>query len=182
MNPFHEALSWCHKKTGLSQRFIFWSLFSLGVMLLFTALFTYPLNKKIKDQDAENASLEAGIQELALYEQLDLKLNKILKETYPELTSIQVEPFSEDRLLELPSEVEELAAAQGVALISFDPRSVDDGAQVAIRATFQGNMDNLYSLLKEVGRVKYAQRLESMTILALPDAEQMEFQFKVPIK
>lgn len=182
MNPFREALSWCQKKTGLSRRFIFWSLLSFGFMLLFTALFTYPLNIKIKEQDTENTSIEALIQELILFERLDMQLNNILKETYPELKSVHVEPFPEDRLLELPSEVEELAAAQGLALVSFDPRSVDDGAQVAVRATFQGNMDNIYSLLKEIGHVKYAQRLESMTILALSDAEQMEFEFKVQIK
>jgi hypothetical protein len=70
----------------------------------------------------------------------------------------------------------------GVTLVSIDPRSVQDGAQVAIQATFQGKMKNLYALLKEIGHIDYAGRLDSISILALSDAEQMELKFKVPIQ
>lgn len=182
MNPIRRGFEWCSKKTGLTVRMIFWSLFALIFVLLFTGLFTYPQNQRIKTLSAENEVMEAHLEEQLLLGVLDAKLNRVLKETYPDIGRINADAFEEEHLLELPSRIEQLAATEGVTLISINSSSMDDGSHVAIQATFQGPLDQLYNLLKTIGHVAYVKKLEAMTILALPDAEQMELKFTVPIK
>ena len=182
MNPVKNGLNWCCEKTGLSSRVLIWSLVAIGLMMVFTLLFTLPQTQRIKMLSAENAQIEAQLQETQLLMDMDRKLNAVLAQTYPDIERMNTEALDEDLLLELPSRFEELAAKQGVTLISIDSTSVDDGAQVEIDATFQGDIRLLYELLREVGRVRYVKRLTSMSILALPDAEQMKLKFTVPIK
>lgn len=182
MKRFSNGLTWCRRKFGLPERLILWSVVALLGMVLFSVLFTYPVHRKIRRLDEENALQEARLEELMIWEKLDVQLTKILKISYAEMQAAPLKAFDEDRLLELPSQIEELAASSGVAPIAITPRSVEDGAQVAIQATFQGDMQNLHALLREIGSVSYAGQLDSISILALPDAEQMELQFKVPIQ
>jgi hypothetical protein len=182
MNPYAKGCAWCSQKTGLTVRMIEWSIASLVFMLLFIILFTIPQNIKIKQLDEENALAEVHLQEQVLLEMLNLKLTKIIYNTYPEVERINAEAFLESDLLDLPTRFEDLAALLGVTLVSIDSSSVDDGAQVAIHTIFQGEMEQMYTFLKKIGRVKYAKRLTSMTVLSLPDTEQMELKFKVPIQ
>ncbi len=182
MNPIHRGLLWCSKKTGLTERRLDWSIFAVFVMLLFIGLFILPQNTRIKQLDAENELTEAHLQEQVLLQMLDIKLRGVLASPYAKIEEITPKAFEERNLLELPGRFEELAAALNIALVSIDSSSVDDGAHVAIKTIFQGDMEQLYKLLEELGRIPYVSRLSSITILALPDAEQMELQFKVPIK
>lgn len=182
MSSVKRGLIWCSEKTGMSPRWVFWSLFSVIVIILFSVLFTYPLIWRLKLLDVENKELDARLQELDLLQVLDAKLDRKMTTTYPELEKIPVDALEEELLLELPSRFEELAASAGVTLISIDSKSVDDGAYVAINSVFQGDMQQLYKLLKTFGSVRYISRLESLSVLALPDAEQMELKFTVPIK
>ncbi|MBC8205545.1 MAG: hypothetical protein H8E68_00125 [Kiritimatiellaeota bacterium] len=182
MSSLNKGFAWCSRKVGLSEKMIFWSAVALAGMLFFSVVFTYPMSQKIRRQDAENSLTEVQLEELSLWQALDVQLNKILKATYAGIPASPLSAMEEERLLELPAQVEELAASNGVALVEINPRSVQDGDQISIQATFQGDMENLYVLLKEVGRVSYIGPMESISILALPDAEQMELKFKVPIQ
>ena len=182
MSSLSKGFAWCSRKVGLPERMIFWSAVALAGMLLFSVMFTYPMSQKIRRQDTENTRMEVHLEELSLWEKLNVQLNKILKDTYAGIPASPLIAMEEERLLELPAHVEELAASTGVALVEINPRSVQDGAQIAIQATFQGDMENLHVLLKEIGRVSYIGPMESISILALPHAEQMELKFKVPIQ
>jgi len=167
---------------GQSKRLFLWSGVALVGMVLFSFLFTYPIQKKIKSLDEENILQEIWLKEWALLGRLDLQLTQILEINYAQIQATPLEAFDDEHLLELPAQIEKLAASAGVALVAINPRSVEDGAQVAIQATFQGDMKNLYDLLQEIGRVSYIGRLDSISILALSGAEQMELNFKVPIQ
>ena len=182
MNSLNKGFAWCSRKVGLSEKMIFWSAVSLAGMLFFSVVFTYPMSQKIRRQDAENSQMEVRLEELSLWETLDVQISKILKSTYESIPASPLSAIEEERLLQLPALVEELAASMGVALVEINPRSVQDGAQIAIQATFQGDMENLHALLKEIGRVSYIGPMESISILALSHAEQMELKFKVPIQ
>jgi hypothetical protein len=182
MNPIKNMLQLIQSKTGLSERIILWSSLSLLFMGLFSALFTYPITQKIRSLDEENARLQARMEEQILLATFDIKLREMMKNAYPDLDKLNVDGFEEERLLELPSLFEALAAESGVTLVAIHPQSVEDGQQVAIDLIFQGEIEKLYALMKIIGRVPYARQLDALNILALSNAEQMQLKFKVPIK
>lgn len=152
------------------------------VMVFFLFVFVAPLQRRIKEVGAENTEVEAQIADRLLLATLDLELNQVLMKTYPEVKPYASKSFDEDRLLDLPAQFEALASGLGVTLVSMDSQSEKDGAQVAVETVFQGDMIDLYELLKQIGRVEYVTRLESVSLLALFESEQMKLTFKVPLK
>jgi hypothetical protein len=182
MSPLKTTIAWCSRKTGLSERTVFWSLSSFTIILLFALGFNYPLNRKIKQLDTEIAQAQAYLKELDMLQALDMTLTHELNSVYFQIGDWTETPLPEEHLLKLPSSFEKLAADAGVMMISFDPQNNFDGQQLEIHAIFQGDMNRLYQLLKDIGRISYVKRLEQIAILALPDGEQMELKFKVLIQ